>query len=94
MKQYFFHIPLVLALLLAGCSEAETESEMNAKENPASQSSTEKDTEEKITPEANGSVKNQHLSGADSSASETIPEPEPHVSGSTSPAQSTHVSGQ
>ena len=79
---------------MAGCTEAETESPVTAEENPVTQSATEKDTPDKITPEVNDPVKKQHLSGADSSVSEENSEPKPHVSGSTSPAQSTHVSGQ
>jgi len=94
MKQFFFHISLILTLLVAGCTEAETESPVTGKENPAAQSDTEKDAPDKVTPEVNDPVKKQHLSGADSSISEENSEPKPHVSGSTSPAQSTHISGQ
>ncbi len=94
MKQYFFYILIVLVFLLAGCTEAETEGKKNTTENPASQASTEKSTTEETIPEANDPVKKQHLSGSNSSNSEENPAPESHVSGSDSPAQSTHVSGQ
>lgn len=94
MKKYYFLISLVLVLLLAGCTETETESPTTAKENPASQSSTEKEAPDKITPEASDPIKEQHLSGTDASTAEENPESEPHISGSTSPVESKHVSGQ
>ncbi len=94
MKQFFIHISLVLTLLVAGCTEVETESPVTAKENPATQSATEKDAPDKITPEVNDPVKKQHLSGADTAISEENSETKPHVSGSTTPTQSTHISGQ
>jgi hypothetical protein len=94
MKQYLLYIFLVLILLIAGCGGAESEIETNTKKNPISQPVVEQEELEKITPNTNDSVQTQHLSGADSSTSKESPESIPHVSGSSSPAQATHTSGQ